>query len=285
MANEQLFGQRWADVFHEGPEFQRALKEASIRKASRDFELQDAIDEANRSGDTMRASALLQKKMSLNSRPDPLVTGLDAYHKNRVDQFISQTRQRKMDEFPNRPLGPGSPPASTYTDPDFGNYYPWMSYQQPRVPLPAPAPEAPNPRLDPAQMSPEQAAATRQAAGLAKPGMPAVLAQTEQQAMFNKTLELQANENALRSVFKTPEEQTRFTRVWQGISPAEKSYILSQPPERAVGIIRSHPIQFRRPIAGQFGFPTSQPGVPVVSPGNRPAAAIIQGPPGADDSY
>lgn len=316
MANESDLRQRWDDIFHSTPEFQNSLKKAAVARAAKDQQYEDAIQHALNSGDTRRAAALQLDRTQYHLRPDPTVAGLDSYQNDRVNTEIRNVRQQRLQQHQEDALkGPGGyQPSSYYNDPDFSQDNPMSSIPRTMQPMggvsagvarakqAAEGAAQDQSRLDPTQVSPEQRAAMKPQQQFDTQSQPVRAAQAALQAEYGTRLELQARENALRADFgKTDADQKLYTQVWTALSPADKAYILKQPPERAAAMIRSHPVKMRPPsgmnVLQPFNSAMSATTDfirdasshlshnPTVSPQGRPSAAMVSEPIPDDTNY
>lgn len=130
MANEQQLRDNWDEVFHNSSEYQRAKREDSYATTRRDRAARDDMQTALLRGDTRRASAIQQQLQRQQSRPGINAQAVDNYQKQRVTDYIDQTRadgQRQAAEIRSRPLA-GVSYSGNYLqgleNPDFANNFP-----------------------------------------------------------------------------------------------------------------------------------------------------------------
>lgn len=126
MAGEDLFRQRYADVFHDTDEYQSAAKRAAI-----DAERQrTAFQQQLAQGPTgQHAVDVLQQGLSQqgNSAGEVTLRGLDKYQDSRANDYMDTARTRRAQQALTMPVSVAD--STRYKvgllNPDFSNDQPW----------------------------------------------------------------------------------------------------------------------------------------------------------------
>lgn len=130
MANEDQLRRNWDETFHNSSEYQRAKQADSYAMTRRERAARDDMQAAFLRGDTRKASSIQQQLQREKSRPGAYSQAADNYQKQRVTDYIDQTRadgQRQATDIRSRPLA-GVSYSGNYLhgleNPDFANNYP-----------------------------------------------------------------------------------------------------------------------------------------------------------------
>lgn len=126
MAGEDLFRQRYADVFHDTDEYQSAAKRAAVDAERQRTAFQQQLMQGptgQHAVDVLQQGAAVQG----NSPGEVTLRGLDAYQNKRADDYIDTARQRRTQQALTMPVSVAD--STKYKaglmNPDFSNDQPW----------------------------------------------------------------------------------------------------------------------------------------------------------------